>query len=392
MGRRPKAANNDRTRLYDVLEVAVSATAEDIKKAYRKLARVYHPDKNPENADKFKEISQANEILSDPAKRAEYDRLGEMAMQKATSSGGTKRARGRDVVHQLKCSLEDLYNGTKKKLALNRKELCQPCEGRGGSGRELMCKLCKGIGTISQLTLVAGQYKHVKLNCADCVGVGRVFQTQCDECKGARTKQHKKIIDVYVDPGMVEGQMIIFHGDADQEYNKETGDVKIVLIEKEHERFTRHDNDIMIKQTISLHEALCGIKKLHIQTLSKERPFIVVETKPGQILKDKLMYQVNGEGFPKYKSPFDRGNLIIQFAIAELPSDSYAAYITNKENLDTTERLLGPRDDDIEHQDCEEVIVEDYNPETDHPHGEDLLDPWDEDDDGPAGGPTCHTT
>ena len=120
------------------------------------------------------------------------------------------------------------------------------------------------------------------------------------------------------------------------------------------------------------------------------------------------MYQVEGEGFPKFKSPFDRGNLIIQFTIAELPSDQYAAYITNKENLATIERLLGPRDDEIEHQDCEEVIVEDYNPQTDQPHGDDLVndevcystfnhyfiqvDQWDEDDDGPAGGPNCHTT
>ena len=73
-----------------------------------------------------------------------YNFPGESEMQKATSSSGMKRARGRDVVHQLKCNLEDLYNGTKKKLALNRKELCAACEGRGGTGRELVCKLCKG--------------------------------------------------------------------------------------------------------------------------------------------------------------------------------------------------------------------------------------------------------
>ena len=204
-------------------------------------------------------------------------------MQKATSSGGVKRARGRDVVHHLKCTLEDLYNGTKKKLALNRKELCVACEGRGGTGREIMCKICKGIGTVSQLQLVNNQYKHVKLQCTDCAGCGRLFQTPCVECKGARVKMVKKIIEVYVDPGMVEGQMIIFHGDADQEYNKETGDVKIVLIEKEHERFTRHDNDLVMKQTITLHEALCGIQGLAIKTLSKERPVIRVNSQPGQV-------------------------------------------------------------------------------------------------------------
>jgi len=137
-------------------------------------------------------------------------------MQKATSSSGTKRARGRDVVHQLKCSLEDLYNGTKKKLALNRKELCTVCDGRGGTGRELVCKFCKGCGVISQLAQVNGQYKHIKTNCTDCAGIGRVCQNKCAECKGMRVKQNKKIIEVYIDPGMVEGHVITFHGQADQ--------------------------------------------------------------------------------------------------------------------------------------------------------------------------------
>ena len=151
-------------------------------------------------------------------------------MQKATSSSGTKRARGRDVVHQLKCNLEDLYNGTKKKLALNRKELCGACDGRGGTGRELVCKFCKGTwtdieyslnsflgcGVISQLAQVNGQYKHIKTNCTECAGVGRVCQNRCAECKGMRVKQNKKIIEVYIDPGMVEGHVITFHGQADQ--------------------------------------------------------------------------------------------------------------------------------------------------------------------------------
>lgn len=104
------------------------------------------------------------------------------------------------------------------------------------------------------------------------------------------------------------------------------------------------------------------------------------------------MYQIDGEGFPKHKNPFDKGNLIIQFLIAETSSSNYVKYLANSDNLKKVEKLIGERDDEIEHQDCEEVLVEDFDPENDDPHGNDLVDPWDEDDDGPAGGPNCHTT
>ena len=104
------------------------------------------------------------------------------------------------------------------------------------------------------------------------------------------------------------------------------------------------------------------------------------------------MYTVKGEGFPQYKAPYDRGDLIIQFLIQDLPTELYEAYVKNTEGLKKVESILGERDDEIEHQDCEEVTVEDYNEELHTPHGPGLVDPWDEDDDGPRGGPSCHTT
>ena len=134
-------------------------------------------------------------------------------------------------------------------------------------------------------------------------------------------------------------------------------------------------------------EALCGLDELLIKTLSTERPMIKVKTEPGQvcpffrwlvvndfqILKDKMMYQIDGEGFPRHKNPFDKGNLIIQFSIAETSSANYVKYLANSENLSKIEKLLGERDDEIEHQDCEEVLVEDFDPEKDDPHGNDLV-------------------
>merc|ERR1711953_679999 len=144
------------TKLYKALGLKSTASADEIKKAYRKLIIQFHPDKNPDGADRFKEIQHAYSILSDEKQKQLYDRVGEKNMQKADNAAGMKRPKGRDVVHQLRASLEELYNGTKKKLSLNRKELCPKCDGQGGTGTEVKCKACQGRGTTVRM-LPGGQ-------------------------------------------------------------------------------------------------------------------------------------------------------------------------------------------------------------------------------------------
>jgi len=157
------------SKLYTTLGVTSNATEDEIKKAYRKLALKFHPDKNPNAVDKFKEISFAYETLSDKKQRALYDMSGERGLK--TTSGGapstpskSTKGKGRDVVHQLKVSLEEMYNGTQKKLALNRKELCTSCEGKGGSGTRRACPHCNGIGTVYRQMQIGDQIQVVQAN------------------------------------------------------------------------------------------------------------------------------------------------------------------------------------------------------------------------------------
>ncbi|KAJ8979929.1 hypothetical protein NQ317_003671 [Molorchus minor] len=157
------------TKFYDILGVKPGCTQDDLKKAYRKLALKYHPDKNPNEGEKFKQISQAYEVLSDPEKSASMTKEVNRFLKKEVGGFGGGRGRrrerrGKDVVHQLTISLEELYKGIVRKLALQKNVICDKCEGRGGKkGAVEQCPTCRGTGMqvqVQQLAPGMPQYKN----------------------------------------------------------------------------------------------------------------------------------------------------------------------------------------------------------------------------------------
>jgi len=402
------------TKFYDVLGVAPTADDNALKKAYRKLAMKYHPDKNPEAGDKFKEISMAYEVLSNPEKRKLYDQAGEQGIKEGGSGGGGAgmnpmdifdmffggggggdpfgrgRQRGprrtKNLVHQLSVSLEDMYNGTVRKLALQKNVICDGCEGIGGKpGAVQKCPNCRGTGMQVRIQqLGPGMMQQIQSMCGECHGEGERVdpKLRCKKCNGRKVNRERKILEVSVDKGMEDGQKVTFSGEGDQEPGLEPGDIIIVLDEKAHALFKRNGQDLIMKMDISLTEALTGLKKA-VKTLDDRT--LVIQTVRGEVIKTGDLKMVRGEGMPQYRNPFEKGRLIIQFNVVFPPSlePSVAEKLAS---------ILPPADEPILPDEVDEVDLNDFDPEADrqqqhHRMGHGHFDDDDEGHHGHPGGP-----
>ncbi|KAH9537002.1 hypothetical protein CY35_16G029500 [Sphagnum magellanicum] len=382
-----KTSNN--ARFYEVLGISVTATQEELKKAYRKAAIKNHPDKGGD-PEKFKEISQAYEVLSDPEKRELYDQFGEDALKEGmmggggtthnpfdifesffgsggspfgggSARGGHRRRRGDDVVHPLKVSLEDLYNGTTKKLSLARNVLCSKCKGKGSkTGASSQCAACQGSGMkVSIRQLGPGMIQQMQHVCTDCKGSGEVIheKDKCPQCKGRKVMQDKKMLEVHIEKGMQNGQKITFQGEADEAPDTQTGDIVFVLQQKEHPKFKRKGDDLFVERTLTLTEALCGF---HFALSHLDGRQLLIKTIPGEIIKPGQYKAISDEGMPHYQRPFMRGMLYIHFSINFPESGTLTT-----EQLEIIEDVLPQRslDDltEMELDECEDTTLLDVN-------------------------------
>ncbi|XVE74080.1 hypothetical protein DITRI_Ditri11bG0170400 [Diplodiscus trichospermus] len=236
---------SDNTKYYKVLGVSKSASQDELKKAYRKAAIKNHPDKGGD-PEKFKELAQAYEVLSDPEKIEIYDQYGEDDLKEGMGGdgpsdnpfdifeslfgggffgggGGSRRRRqkqGEDVVHVLKVSLEELYDGTTKKLSLSRNALCGKCKGKGSkSGASSRFYGCPRRGMkITTRQFGLGMIQQMQHVCPECGGSGEVIsdRDRCPHCKGNKVTKEKKVLEVHIEKGMQHGQKITFEGQADE--------------------------------------------------------------------------------------------------------------------------------------------------------------------------------
>ncbi|CAL5381343.1 unnamed protein product [Camellia sinensis] len=381
--RAPKRSDN--TQYYEILGVSKSANQDELKKAYRKAAIKNHPDKGGD-PEKFKELAQAFEVLNDPEKREIYDQYGEDALKEGMGAAGAsdnpfdileqlfgggafgggsssrgRKKQGEDVMHSLKVSLEDLYNGTSKKLSLSRNRLCLKCKGKGSksdtSGR---CYGCHGTGMkVSKRQIAPGMIQQMQHVCPECRGSGEVIseRDRCPQCKGNKVTQEKKVLEVHVEKGMQNSQKIVFKGEADEAPDTVTGDIVFVLHQKEHPKFKRKFDDLYVEHSLSLTEALCGFQFALTHLDGRQ---LLIKSNPGEIIKPGQSKAINNEGMPHHQRPFMKGQLFIHFNV-DFPQSGFLS----PDKFQALEAILPPSPNkqlsDMMLDECEETTLHDVN-------------------------------
>merc|ERR1719486_274644 len=291
--------------------------------------------------------------------------------------GGGRRGprRTKNLVHQLSVSLEDMYNGTVRKLALQKNVICDSCDGVGGKpGAVQKCPNCRGSGMQVRIQqLGPGMMQQIQSMCQECHGEGERVdpKLRCKKCNGRKVNRERKILEVQVDKGMEDSQKITFSSEGDQEPGLEPGDIIIVLDEKPHDKFKRSGQDLIVKMDINLTDALTGMKKT-IKTLDDRT--LVIQTVRGEVIKTGDLKQIQGEGMPFYRNPFEKGRMILQFNVVFPP------------NLDpliaqALAGILPPAEEPMVPDDHDEVDLNDFDPETDR-QNQNHRHQYDDDDDG----------
>lgn len=256
---------------YDILGLSRDASAAQIKKAYRKLAYQYHPDRNSEDGaeDKFKEAAEAYEVLSEPSKKQQYDSYGHNPPQQGSCRGGyanpfdmfneffggSRTAKGRDLRIEVKITLEEALSGTKKQVSYQRSIKCAQCNGLGGSGSS--CYSCSGYGKVERNSGLM----RIVTTCPACRGSGVTVTSKCNTCKGKGQTRQKQDIEIKIPAGVQDGNQMQVRGGGDILDSKAIpGDLLCMIAIEPHAIFTRKGQDIQSVQDLSFAEACLGIK------------------------------------------------------------------------------------------------------------------------------------
>jgi molecular chaperone DnaJ len=334
---------------YEVLGLEKNATDTEVKKAYRKLAMKFHPDKtkgDKEAEEKFKEASEAYEVLSDAEKRSKYDQYGHAGLEGAFSGGGFqwsdfthasdfsdifgegglgnifeslfgggfssgRRGRrdnsGEDLQISMSLTLEEIATGVDKKIKINLKETCPNCNGAGSAdGKTKTCTQCNGQGQVRQMQRsLFGQMQTI-VTCPSCHGEGSIIENKCTACGGEGRVPKSKTISVHIPPGVAEGQYIRLRGQGNMGIRGgQHGDVLVHIREKEHKIFIRKEQDLICEFPISFSQAALGTDIL-VPTLSGK-----VKMKIPEGTQSGKTFRLRAQGLPHVNSSYS-GDLFVK--------------------------------------------------------------------------------
>ena len=338
---------------YEILGISKGASADEIKKAYRKNALEFHPDRNPDNKqaeEKFKESAEAYEVLGDPAKRQRYDQFGHSGggnggfgghnhmdmndiferfgdvfggggggnnpFESFFGGGGGRRGgrrvnRGSNLRIKVKLTLEEIATGIEKKVKVNKYISCDKCHGAGakqGSGFST-CATCKGSGQVTRTQQTILGYMQTAATCPSCGGEGQTISDKCNYCNGDGIRRGEEVITINIPAGVAEGMQLSMSGKGNAGPRSGVpGDLIIAIEEAEHAHFKREGNNIYFEQHINFADAAMGTS-LEIPTLDgKAKVKIDAGTQPGKILRLK------GKGIPDVNG-YGKGDLLVSINV-----------------------------------------------------------------------------
>ena len=334
---------------YEVLGVDRNASANDIKKAYRKLAIQYHPDKNPgdkEAEEKFKEAAEAYSVLSDADKKARYDQFGFEGVSGAGAGGfsgagmdmndifsmfgdifggrggfsgfggfgggssAPQKHRGNDLRVKAKLTLQEIANGTTKKFKLKKYVACTHCNGSGAEGNSYeTCPECKGTGRIIRTQQSFFGMMRSEVACPHCGGEGKIIKNKCSHCHGEGIVLGEEVVEIQIPAGVVEGMQLSMRGKGNAgKRNGINGDLLIVIEEEKHPELIRDENDLIYSLLLDIPTATLG-GFAEIPTIDgKAKVTIDPGTQPGKVLR------LRGKGLPTLNG-YGKGDIVVNISV-----------------------------------------------------------------------------